>query len=175
MGWRFRKRLKILPGVHLNLSKNGVSTTIGGKGASINHGKNGTFLNLGIPGTGVYSRQRINYKKSNTYEESDSIEKLCEDSKKLLERVDNSLDCIKTTESKIEWYIGEKNRGNISESQLQEELFKLKNNPKYKEARISFGMDIDSNKSYEDVYDQNNNSWIWVIAGFIIILILSII
>jgi len=56
---RFRKSIKISPGVKLNLSKSGVSGTFGVKGASVNVGKNGTYLNTGIPGTGVYDRKRI--------------------------------------------------------------------------------------------------------------------
>lgn len=32
---------------------------IGVKGASINFNKQGTYLNTGIPGTGIYNRQRI--------------------------------------------------------------------------------------------------------------------
>ena len=35
MAWRYRKRLKIIPGVHLNLSKSGVSATIGVRGMSV--------------------------------------------------------------------------------------------------------------------------------------------
>lgn len=59
MAWNYRKRIKIAPGIHLNLSKGGVSTSIGPKGAKISVGKNGTYLNTGIPGTGLYSRQKI--------------------------------------------------------------------------------------------------------------------
>lgn len=59
MAWKFRKRIKIIPGIHLNISRKGISTTIGVRGASINIGPNGTYLNTGIPGTGIYDRQRI--------------------------------------------------------------------------------------------------------------------
>ena len=59
MAWNYRKRIKIAPGIHLNLSKGGVSTSIGPKGAKITIGKNGTYLNTSIPGTGLYSRQKI--------------------------------------------------------------------------------------------------------------------
>lgn len=59
MAWNYRKRVKIAPGVHLNFSKNGVSTSIGPKGAKITFGKNGTYMNTSIPGTGLYSRQKI--------------------------------------------------------------------------------------------------------------------
>lgn len=60
MGVRYRKRVKVAPGVYLNLSKSGVSTTLkAGKGVSVSMGKNGTYLNTGIHGTGLYSRQKI--------------------------------------------------------------------------------------------------------------------
>lgn len=55
----FRKRIKIFPGIYLNFSKKGISTTVGPKGANFNFGKNGVFLNTGIPGSGLYSRQKI--------------------------------------------------------------------------------------------------------------------
>ena len=63
MGLRYRKRVKVAPGVYLNLSKSGVSTTLkAGEGVSVSMGKNGTYLNTGIPGTGLYSRQKISGK-----------------------------------------------------------------------------------------------------------------
>ena len=59
MAWNYRKRIKIAPGIYLNLSKGGVSTSIGPKGAKISIGKNGTYLNTSIPGTGLYSRTKL--------------------------------------------------------------------------------------------------------------------
>lgn len=59
MGWSFRKRVKIIPGVHLNFSRSGISTSIGVRGANVTIGNNGTYLNMGIPGTGIYNRQRL--------------------------------------------------------------------------------------------------------------------
>lgn len=59
MAWNYRKRIKIAPGVHLNISKGGVSTSIGPKGTKITIGKNGSFLNTGILGTGLYFRKKI--------------------------------------------------------------------------------------------------------------------
>ena len=56
---RFRRRTKLFPGVYLNFSKSGISTTVGVPGASINFGKQGAFLNTGIPGTGIYDRKKI--------------------------------------------------------------------------------------------------------------------
>lgn len=59
MAWQFRKRIKVAPGVTINLSKGGVSTTIGTRGASLTMGNNGTFINTSIPGTGLYQRKKI--------------------------------------------------------------------------------------------------------------------
>ena len=64
MGWRFRKRVKVAPGVNVNFSKSGTSLTVGGKGGSINVGRNGVYGNAGIPGTGIYAREKISGKKS---------------------------------------------------------------------------------------------------------------
>jgi hypothetical protein len=61
MAWSYRKRIKIIPGIHLNLSKNGISTSVGMKGASLTFGRNGTYINTSIPGTGIYNRQKINF------------------------------------------------------------------------------------------------------------------
>ncbi len=59
MGFRFRKSFKLMPGVRVNLSSKGLSTTVGVRGASVNISKRGTYLNTGIPGTGISSRTRI--------------------------------------------------------------------------------------------------------------------
>lgn len=68
MAWSYRKRVKLFPGVYLNFSKSGISTSIGPKGLKLNFGKDGTYLNTSIPGTGLYSRQKIadNNGKSNS-------------------------------------------------------------------------------------------------------------
>ena len=57
MALRFRKRVKIVPGVTVNLSSRGVSTTVGVRGAS---------LNVGKQGTGISYRQKIsNFGRTN--------------------------------------------------------------------------------------------------------------
>lgn len=67
MGWRFRKRIKVAPGTYVNLSKSGASTTFKpAKGISISTGKDGTYLNTGIPGSGIYNRQKISSAKMNS-------------------------------------------------------------------------------------------------------------
>ncbi len=39
MGLRFRQRIKVFPGVHLNVSLGGMSVSLGTPGATINVGK----------------------------------------------------------------------------------------------------------------------------------------
>jgi len=57
MGLRFQKRIKILPGVYINLSKSGVSASLGGHGATVNVGHTGKrMVTFGIPGTGLSYR-----------------------------------------------------------------------------------------------------------------------
>ena len=53
MGFRFRKSIRILPGVRLNLNKSGISTSIGAPGATVNISKRGTRGTVGLPGTGI--------------------------------------------------------------------------------------------------------------------------
>ena len=54
MGFKFRKVISVIPGVKVNLSKSGVSTSIGGHGATVNVGTTGRkMITLGIPGTGM--------------------------------------------------------------------------------------------------------------------------
>jgi hypothetical protein len=59
MSFRFRRSLRIAPGIRLNLSPRGISTTFGAGGLSVNTGRRGTYLDAGIPGTGVHARSRI--------------------------------------------------------------------------------------------------------------------
>src|SRR5262245_51979149 len=59
MGFRFQKRISILPGVRINLSKGGVSTSLGPRGADVNIGRNGVTTNAGIPGTGLSYRSKL--------------------------------------------------------------------------------------------------------------------
>jgi hypothetical protein len=59
MGWRFSRRVQVFPGVKINFSTRGVSTTFGIPDASINIGPKGVYANTKIPGTGLYNRTRL--------------------------------------------------------------------------------------------------------------------
>lgn len=70
MGILFRKRIKIVKGVHLNISKSGTSLSVGPRGAKVTIGRKGVYTNVGIPGTGLYARQKISGVKKSTQRES---------------------------------------------------------------------------------------------------------
>ena len=51
MAFRFRKRIKIAPGLYANISKSGVTLSAGVRGASVTiGGKGGTYLNAETKG-----------------------------------------------------------------------------------------------------------------------------
>lgn len=52
--FRFFRRVHVLPGVTMNLSKSGPSFSMGVRGAHVTVGKRGVRRTVGIPGTGVF-------------------------------------------------------------------------------------------------------------------------
>jgi hypothetical protein len=63
MGFRFRRSIKIAPGIRLNVSKSGVSTSIGKRGATINISEKGAKATVGIPGTGISYTEKLSSAK----------------------------------------------------------------------------------------------------------------
>jgi hypothetical protein len=59
MGWRFRKSFTVIPGLRLNLSKSGLSASIGGAPFTLNVGPHGLMGTASIPGTGLSYRQHF--------------------------------------------------------------------------------------------------------------------
>ncbi len=59
MSFRFQRRVRLAPGLRLNFSKRGVSLSAGARGASVTAGRRGLYSNLGLPGTGLSKRSRI--------------------------------------------------------------------------------------------------------------------
>lgn len=53
MGFRFRRSVKLFPGVRVNLSRGGASLSLGGPGATINLSPRGSRATFGMPGTGL--------------------------------------------------------------------------------------------------------------------------
>lgn len=53
MGFRFFRRMTLIPGVTLNLSKGGGSISLGPRGAKVTVGTSGGRATVGVPGTGL--------------------------------------------------------------------------------------------------------------------------
>ena len=53
MGFRFRRSIRILPGIRLNVGKRGASVSMGVRGAHVTLGPKGARTTLGVPGTGL--------------------------------------------------------------------------------------------------------------------------
>lgn len=59
MGWRFRRSFKVIPGVRLNLSKSGLSCSIGGAPFTANIGPRGVYGTVSLPGSGISYRKQL--------------------------------------------------------------------------------------------------------------------
>ena len=59
MGLRYRKSIKLVPGVKLNISKSGISTSVGKPGNTVNISRRGVRSTVGIPGTGLSYSQML--------------------------------------------------------------------------------------------------------------------
>jgi hypothetical protein len=59
LAWKFRKSVKILPGVKLNFSNSGVSTSFGPKGFKYNVGRKGVRRTVSILGSGIYHTEML--------------------------------------------------------------------------------------------------------------------
>lgn len=60
MGLNYKKRIKVAPGVHINVGKKSIGVSVGGKhsGASINS-RTGTTVHASAPGTGLSYRKNL--------------------------------------------------------------------------------------------------------------------
>lgn len=57
MGFRFQRRIRIVPGVRLNLSKSGIGGSVGRTGLRLGiDAKRRKYFSLGLPGTGLSYR-----------------------------------------------------------------------------------------------------------------------
>ena len=63
MGFKFRKSIKIAPGVKINVSAKGVGVSAGVKGARVSTGQSGSRITTSLPGTGISYEKRIGKKK----------------------------------------------------------------------------------------------------------------
>ena len=54
MPLRFRRRIRLAPGVTLSLNKRSISTSVGRRGAHLTLGLQGRRTTFGLPGTGLF-------------------------------------------------------------------------------------------------------------------------
>jgi hypothetical protein len=66
MPLRFYRRLRIAPGLTINLSERGVSATVGERGAHLTIGTRGKTASVGVPGSGVSRVERGGWRKHTT-------------------------------------------------------------------------------------------------------------
>jgi hypothetical protein len=59
MAWRFYRRVRLIPGLRVNLSRSGPSLSIGHRGAWHTVGPHGRRVTLGLPGTGIFYSEHI--------------------------------------------------------------------------------------------------------------------
>src|SRR3954464_15309168 len=64
MGLRFHRVFSVLPGGRINLSKSGLSTSVGPRSADVNIGRHGVTTNASLPGTGLSYRSKLGSKTS---------------------------------------------------------------------------------------------------------------
>jgi len=58
MGVRFQRRVRILPGIRLNVSKSGLGFSVGARGVHVGITARGQhYASIGLPGTGVSWRE----------------------------------------------------------------------------------------------------------------------
>jgi hypothetical protein len=57
-GLRFQRRIRVLPGVHINLSLSGIGVSVGPRGLHAGVSARGQrYVSAGLPGTGLSVRQ----------------------------------------------------------------------------------------------------------------------
>ena len=76
MGFRFRKSVKIAPGVRMNFGKKGVGMSFGTKGARVSVNSSGrSRATVGIPGTGLSYSTSLNGKKKRKTTKATPVQK----------------------------------------------------------------------------------------------------
>lgn len=66
MGWKFRKSIKVLPGIRVNVSSRGVSgVRLGPRNAGVSFSSKGTTISSSIPKTGLSHSHFISAKTKN--------------------------------------------------------------------------------------------------------------
>ena len=75
---RFRRSFTIFPGVKVNVSKGGISLSVGKPGATLNFSKRGVRQTVGIPGSGLSHSSYIAKNKTDEDEETEKDDRKSE-------------------------------------------------------------------------------------------------
>ena len=59
MAFRFHKRVRLIPGLRVNLSRSGPSLSIGARGAWYTVGRTGRRMTIGWPRSGIFYTEHI--------------------------------------------------------------------------------------------------------------------
>jgi hypothetical protein len=59
MALRFRRSIRIAPGIHLNLGLHGAGLSVGPRGLHVGVNRRGMYTSAGIPGTGIYAVHHV--------------------------------------------------------------------------------------------------------------------
>lgn len=109
-----------MPGVRLNLSKSGVSTSIGRRGATVNVSKRGVRSTLSVPGTGLSWSSTSGWDESQRSRPADEIEHLRSAAMKAIEAVSKEADKANAIGARIDRAIGTLNGGRgLTQSKAQ--------------------------------------------------------
>ena len=59
MSLRFRRSIRIAPGVHVSLGLHGAGLSVGPRGLHVGVNRRGMYTSAGIPGTGIYAVHHV--------------------------------------------------------------------------------------------------------------------
>ena len=97
MAFRFQKRIKIAPGIRLNVSKSGVSTSLGGRGATVNINSKGVRTTVGIPGSGLSWSKQTGWAGASALKPADELMQLG----KLLDKLAKKFNSLSPQANKV--------------------------------------------------------------------------
>ena len=60
MDWRFKMKIKIFPGIYINIGRSDISVNESVKETNVKFGPNESYVNTGIPGTGLFRQNIMN-------------------------------------------------------------------------------------------------------------------
>ena len=75
---RIRKSFNLFPGVRVNMSKGGMSITVGRKGFHLNFSKRGVHQTVGLPGSGISESSYI-FKNKSQEDKKETEKEITED------------------------------------------------------------------------------------------------